>query len=882
MCRVSALLRHRRSLGVVEESRSAADRGRGPSSHKFVPAARRRLLRPIYSLVIAALLSFGGSLAWTSTAEAACRPTTGGNVDCDTCADMGPNGLSPDNDLGGPGGGSDVSNNISCRVRQLQPGQTITVDVRNGSKDSSQTVTLNFAEQPSLVPLTPTSYSPVEFPTVTTVWSAIRSFTNNTAGQGDATVQVSFSVTPPPGPSPGPARAETFCQCTGDAQTPTITVRKETVDSNNNPLNTSDNFGFEITPLNPNITFDLNTQTNNPQTSQAFTVATGQSYTIAETPTNPWALQSVSCQINNGTPFSPTITNNAITLDPLGSTDEAVCTFRNRFEDGPPPPTEAKGSLEVRKVTIGGDGLFEFTVSGQPSFSLKNGQDKIFRDLPVGAYTIREADLPKGWELQNVSCNKGGKRTKNGINVSLGDGDAISCTFTNFKKEDEVMENLTRLFVHRRVDNLLTYGPGRSRILRRLQEPEVQPLKGGPLKFSDERSGSDEESGVVTKGNPVLAPEAYSRSLNNNGIHGQQSPALLGREAVDQRSNALDIASGQRSSSAQRSTGIFSSVGAQLVPLATGQNNYRFAMSLSDARAAAAEAEAQAQTKKLEDAGLGFTEHPYLFPYADLRQGFDIWVEGQFARYDDSSGGIDRDGDFSVLYFGADYTLTPDILVGALVQVDFTDEDIKDSELRGNIDGTGWMAGPYVGLKLTDYLFFDARAAWGTSSNDIWVSDKLTGRRSGNFDTDRWLATAALTGNHNFGAWRLSPQIGIDYGSESFDTYSNSLSQNVSGNRSSIGRLRGGAELGYRMQTSGGTIVEPTVSITGLWDFDNDDFSVDGVPVDYDDTRAKVEGGLIVTMPSGWSVRGAATYDGIGASDFDAYGGQFWLSVPLN
>jgi hypothetical protein len=149
-----------------------------------------------------------------------------------------------------------------------------------------------------------------------------------------------------------------------------------------------------------------------------------------------------------------------------------------------------------------------------------------------------------------------------------------------------------------------------------------------------------------------------------------------------------------------------------------------------------------AQTQKIENAGLGFTENPYLYPYSDLQQGFDVWVEGQFARYDDSSGGFNRDGDFSVLYFGADYTVTPDILVGALFQVDFTDEDINSSTVRGQADGTGWMAGPYIGLKLTDYLFFDARAAWGTSSNDIWVQDALAGRRSGDFDTDRWLATA--------------------------------------------------------------------------------------------------------------------------------------------
>jgi outer membrane autotransporter protein len=119
----------------------------------------------------------------------------------------------------------------------------------------------------------------------------------------------------------------------------------------------------------------------------------------------------------------------------------------------------------------------------------------------------------------------------------------------------------------------------------------------------------------------------------------------------------------------------------------------------------------------------------------------------------------------------------------------------------------------------------------GTSDNDISITDQAAGRRSGSFDTDRWLASANLTGNYYYNAWRFSPQIGIDYGNETFDTYRNSLSQIVRGSDASIGRLRGGGEIGYRMITSNGIIVEPTVSLEGLWNFDQSEVLVDGVPV---------------------------------------------------
>ena len=195
-------------------------------------------------------------------------------------------------------------------------------------------------------------------------------------------------------------------------------------------------------------------------------------------------------------------------------------------------------------------------------------------------------------------------------------------------------------------------------------------------------------------------------------------------------------------------------------------------------------------------AGLNYAEQPYVSPSTGLRPGFDVWVEGHIARYNDNLGGVNRDGDFSILYVGADYVIAPGVLIGALVQVDDTDETIDDPSLKGNIDGTGWMAGPYIGLRLADNVYFDARAAWGQSDNDIDLTDAALGRRTGSFDTDRWLASATLTGNEHYGAWRFTPQVGIAYGEEDYGAYSTSLKQDVPGGGASIGRVTGTMEIG--------------------------------------------------------------------------------------
>jgi hypothetical protein len=61
------------------------------------------------------------------------------------------------------------------------------------------------------------------------------------------------------------------------------------------------------------------------------------------------------------------------------------------------------------------------------------------------------------------------------------------------------------------------------------------------------------------------------------------------------------------------------------------------------------------------------------------------------------------------------------------------------------------------------------------------LTDALAGTRTGSFDTTRWLATASLTGNYFRGPWRWSPQGSLAYGSEKYDSFTNSLGQQVNG-----------------------------------------------------------------------------------------------------
>ncbi|MGI9350994.1 MAG: autotransporter outer membrane beta-barrel domain-containing protein, partial [Rhizobiaceae bacterium] len=217
-------------------------------------------------------------------------------------------------------------------------------------------------------------------------------------------------------------------------------------------------------------------------------------------------------------------------------------------------------------------------------------------------------------------------------------------------------------------------------------------------------------------------------------------------------------------------------------------------------------------------------------------------------------------------------------------QLDWTDEDVRDPDLWGEVSGSGWMVGPYVGIRLTERFFFNARAAWGQLDSDIELTDDLHGFRSGDFETDRWLVSGELVGNWHRGALRISPSIEVSYGSADQEAYKNSHGVEIGANEITIGRSTFGVELGYqRYIPETGTIIEPHISIEGLWNFSTDDTKLsDGTPLHDDDFRARVEGGFIFRKDNGINVRITGQYDGIGDSDFESYGGKAWVNIPLN
>ena len=258
---------------------------------------------------------------------------------------------------------------------------------------------------------------------------------------------------------------------------------------------------------------------------------------------------------------------------------------------------------------------------------------------------------------------------------------------------------------------------------------------------------------------------------------------------------------------------------------------------------------------------------------ASQRTGcWDAWAEAHHTFFSDAGS---RKGQFLVGYVGIDCKVHPSLMLGFLGQVDWMNEKI--GSISSKTDGIGWMVGPYATARLTPDLFFDFRAAWGRSDNDVDV-----GGVKGDFGTSRWLIDGQLTGNVEYGDVRITPEVSLAYIEDRHKTYIDSSNNVVPSQTVSLGRLRFGPEISRRYVLDTDVIVEPHMSLRGIWDFVGTDVTLAGVDYNIEGLRGALELGVVVQRPDDYNLRVTAKYDGIGAGNYHAFGGQIWLNIPLN
>ncbi len=505
------------------------------------------------------------------------------------------------------------------------------------------------------------------------------------------------------------------------------------------------------------------------------------------------------------------------------------------------PAIATTGSLTVKILSIGGDGTFNFnsTVQGASAFTLTSyggTATKSLLNIAANTYQISQSLSTTGFTLQSLQCTSG---SANGATASVNvtNGTSATCTFTmvlDAVGTKSKTEATIRNFMSSRANAILSSEPDTSRRHSRLS---------GSLSDGNEE---DQPASVPTppRARPVI-------SGPGNGA----APLGAGRFSNSGVNEAFTAGQGPASLSGN---------------VENGNGRVSFATSLSQMRKSA--------NDNNEQSRMNLSNSSYSPSASGLNRPalFDVWLEAHTTVFDDNTGGGKRRGNLDLVYLGADYVVHKAVLVGAMVQFDRARE--TSSVLGTSADGTGWMAGPYLSARLTKNVVFDARAAWGKSSNHV----NPLGTFNDNFETTRGLASAKLTGNWYQGAWRISPTLDVSYYQEQQKAFTSLSGAAISDQKLALGRMTVGPEFGYKIQTENGGVFEPFASVKVLWDFKKDTtLSIGGMDVGTTAIRGKVEAGASYTSPTGVSVKGAAGYDGIGDKNYHAYQGKISVGVPL-
>ena len=150
------------------------------------------------------------------------------------------------------------------------------------------------------------------------------------------------------------------------------------------------------------------------------------------------------------------------------------------------------------------------------------------------------------------------------------------------------------------------------------------------------------------------------------------------------------------------------------------------------------------------------------------------------------------------------------------------------------------------------------------------------------FDTERWLISAKLSGVIEANDWIIRPAVSVSYLEETQLAYTDDFNQTIGEQRFSVGELRFGPSFAREVVRDNGTVIRPKLGITGVWNFDIENGAAGTTgSLGTEQLRARIDAGLTIIGSNSWSLDVNGYFDGLGVDDYDAYGGTAKFSVAL-
>jgi hypothetical protein len=242
--------------------------------------------------------------------------------------------------------------------------------------------------------------------------------------------------------------------------------------------------------------------------------------------------------------------------------------------------------------------------------------------------------------------------------------------------------------------------------------------------------------------------------------------------------------------------------------------------------------------------------------------GASVWAESRQAPFQ-TVGGAQA---LTTTYFGADYRLGSDLLLGAMVQ---RDDRIVTLPVDGEVTATdAYLAGPYAAYRLSSNLVLGARAAWGEISNGTVLASEES-----DFTTNRLLTEARLTGSWGFGEWQLMPAAAVTH----LDETAIAAIPGLAGTTVTTTRFTAGPEVRRPIDMGFGSSLEPFAIFKTSFDLDDTKIGPGAA-------RNTIGGGVVVNDAEGYAIQAIGNYsETLGAAIPDpSLAGKVMVSVPLN
>lgn len=247
----------------------------------------------------------------------------------------------------------------------------------------------------------------------------------------------------------------------------------------------------------------------------------------------------------------------------------------------------------------------------------------------------------------------------------------------------------------------------------------------------------------------------------------------------------------------------------------------------------------------------------------------DFWLEGRMQNYETGSLAARDAGNLGVLYVGTRSMVGPDIMVGAMAQLDRGVESALDGS--DQMRAEGWMVGPYVSMKVAPDVVFDGRAAWGETVSAVNSPDIDNGF------TQRSLLRGKLTGTRDYSGWKVAPSVGMVYIEDAVRD-GDSGAMKAAGS----GKVEVLPEVSRRFELDSKTFIEPRAAAGAFVGFDDlNAINPMVTTVNPTDVQLKAEAGVVFGVKEGSTLQATGGVESGATSGTENWRGRLQLNVPL-